>query len=95
MGFGNEIYLVDKKDVEEKREVQDKIQFYHFILIAKNQNGYEGLKKLSSKAWSGSFFYKGMERVPTYKDDLIEIMKEYKGGYYCNFCLWLEKFLSF
>ena len=79
LGFGNEIYLVDREEVEEKREVQDRIQFYHFILIAKNQNGYEGLKKLSSKAWSGSFFYKGMERVPTYKDDLIEIMREYKG----------------
>ena len=54
LAFGNEIYLVDKEDVEWARENNDKIPFYHFILIAKNQNGYKALKELSSKAWSNS-----------------------------------------
>lgn len=79
VSFGNEIYLVDRNEVVEKRETQERIPFHHFILIAKNENGYKGLKKLSSRAWSNSFFYKGMERVPTYKDDLMAIMEEYRG----------------
>ena len=79
LSFGNEIYLVDKRDVEEKRALNERIPFHHFILIAKDQKGYEGLKKLSSKAWSNSFFYKGMERVPTYKDELSALMEEYRG----------------
>src|SRR5699024_11300102 len=31
------------------------------------------------KAWSNSFFYKGLERVPTYKDELSALMEEYRG----------------
>ena len=79
LSFGNEIYLVDKRDVEEKRALNERIPFHHFILIAKDQKGYEGLKKLSSRAWSNSFFYKGLERVPTYKDELSALMEEYRG----------------
>lgn len=79
LSFGNEIYLVDKNVVEEKREKNEKIPFYHFILIAKNQRGYRALKELSSKAWSNSFWYKGMERVPTYKDELTALMEKYRG----------------
>ncbi|MEL7705863.1 PHP domain-containing protein [Bacillus subtilis] len=79
LGFGNEIYLVDKEDTMEKKSLNQKISFHHFILIAKSQKGYEGLKKLSSKAWYNSFFYRGMERVPTYKDELMSLMQEYQG----------------
>ncbi|MGG1915989.1 PHP domain-containing protein [Priestia megaterium] len=79
LGFGNEIYLVDREDTLKKKEVNERISFHHFILIAKNNRGYEALRKLSSKAWYNSFFYKGMERVPTYKDDLTAIMQEYQG----------------
>ena len=76
--FGNEIYLIDderKKDIEENKYVK----YTHFILIAKNRRGYEGMSKLSSIANENSFMNKGMERVPTYKSTLEEIMKEYKG----------------
>jgi DNA polymerase-3 subunit alpha len=79
LSFGNEIYLVDKNQVESARESYDRISFHHFILIAKNQRGYEALRRLSSRAWSNSFFYKGMERVPTYKDELMALMEEYQG----------------
>lgn len=79
LSFGNEIYLVDKDTVETKRENNEKIPFYHFILLAKNQRGYRALKELSSKAWSNSFWYRGMERVPTYKDELTSIMEKYRG----------------
>lgn len=79
LAYGNEIYLVDKETTLTNKENNEKIVFPHFILIAKNQHGYEGLRKLSSKAWSNSFFFRGMERVPTYKDELTALMEEYRG----------------
>lgn len=79
VSFGNEIYLVDQEDTLTRKANNDKIRFYHFILLAKNNRGYEALRKLSSKAWSNSFYYRGMERVPTYKDELMAIMEEYRG----------------
>lgn len=79
LAFGNEIYLVDKNDTLNKKENNEKISFHHFILVAKDNKGYEGLRKLSSRAWSNSFFYRGMERVPTYKDELMALMQEYQG----------------
>ncbi|PEN61674.1 PHP domain-containing protein [Bacillus wiedmannii] len=79
LSFGNEIYLVDKNEAMAKKEANEKISFHHFILIAKNQKGYEGLRKLSSRAWQNSFYYRGMERVPTYKDELMALMEHYQG----------------
>ena len=79
LALGNEIYLVDREVARNSRENNEPMKFYHFLLVAKNRRGYEGLKKLSSLAWENSFFFRGLERVPTYKDDLYELMKEYKG----------------
>lgn len=76
--YGNEIYLIgdDKKEAIEQNKY---VKYTHFLLIAKNRRGYEGLSKLSSIANMKSFFSRNMERVPTYKSTLKEIMKEYKG----------------
>lgn len=79
VGFGNEIYLVDRKNVEILKEKNEKIIFNHFILIAKNKHGYDFLKKQTTHAWGNEFSYRGMSRVPTYYDWLEETMKEYKG----------------
>lgn len=79
IGFGNEIYLVDREIVEKNIENKEKVTFNHFILIAKNQHGYEGIRKLSTLAWSNMFNYRGMDRVPTYYDDLSDLMNEYRG----------------
>lgn len=79
LGLGNEIYLVDREVMTNARENNISTKFYHFILIAKDKFGYEGLKELSSLAWENSFWFRGMERVPTYKDDLERIMEKYKG----------------
>lgn len=78
IGIGNEIYLVDKSTLE-LVEANEKIRYNHFLLLAKNQRGYDFLKKQSSKAWKNSYYYRGMERVPTYKDELFELMSDYKG----------------
>jgi DNA polymerase-3 subunit alpha len=67
--LGNEIYLVDKRE--------PKIRYYHYILLAKNDKGVEALSKLSSTAWYNMYSDRGMERVPTTKDELSAIVKEY------------------
>lgn len=79
LGLGNEIYLVNREEADYSRENNEPMKFYHFLLLAKNKRGYEALKKLSSMAWQNGYFFRGMERVPTYKDDLEKIMKDYKG----------------
>lgn len=71
IGLGNEIYLTDTRSHGQK--------YYHFILIAKDAIGHKALRELSSTAWYYSYMDRGMERVPTLKDELTEIVKHYKG----------------
>lgn len=84
LGLGNEIYLVDREEVQTLRENNEKISFYHLILIAKNKNGHKALRELSSNAWENSFFYRGVERRPTYKDDFERVVKKYKNDLICT-----------
>jgi DNA polymerase-3 subunit alpha len=79
LGLGDEIYLVDRQVAEHARETNEAIKYYHFLLTAKDRFGYQGLKEITSLAWENSFWHRGMERVPTYKDDLEKIMEKYKG----------------
>lgn len=78
IGFGNEIYLVNRDVITENVEQKERAEFNHFILIAKNQHGYEGIRKLSTKAWENMFNYRGLDRVPTYMDDLQFLMSDYR-----------------
>lgn len=71
IALGNEIYLVDER--------KPGIKYWHFILIAKDAIGHRGLCELSSKAWYNSYTDRRMERVPLTKDELSEIMSNYKG----------------
>lgn len=71
IALGNEIYLTDTRDLGQK--------YYHFILIAKDEDGYRGLKELSSIAWMNGYYDRRMERVPLLKSELREVMKKYKG----------------
>ena len=79
IALGNEIYLID--DLEDYREnyTRDTHSYYHFLLLAKDEKGFAGLKELSSAAWANSFSQSGMDRTPTVKSQLQEIMKRYKG----------------
>ena len=79
LGLGDEFYLLDRATVEEARENNEKIQFHHFLVLAKNQHGYEFIKKLTTREWQNSFFFKGMERTPTYFDELSEMIKGYEN----------------
>lgn len=71
IALGNEIYLTETRDKSQK--------YYHFILIAKDALGHRALRELSSKAWYNSYHDRGMERVPTLKSELREVLNRYKG----------------
>lgn len=80
IGLGNEIYLVDS--LEEVRENYESgvTKFYHFILIAKDAKGYEQIRRISAEsAWNNWYKTGRMERVPTIKSELEEIIGEDKG----------------
>lgn len=73
IGLGNEIYLVDERIPNQR--------YWHFILIAKDFQGYKALRELSSTAWINSYFDRGMERVPTLKSELEQIILKYGKGH--------------
>jgi len=71
LALGNEIYLVDERENNRK--------YYHFILIAKDEIGYEQIKRLSSNAWYYSYKERGATRVPTLKKELFAIVNKNPG----------------
>ena len=71
VALGNEIYLTDSRESGQK--------YWHFILIAKDAIGHKGLRELSSQAWKNSYVDRRMERVPTLKSEVEEVMSRYKG----------------
>lgn len=73
IGLGNEIYLTDTRDSNQR--------YWHFILIAKDAVGHKMLRELSSIAWMNSYFDRAMERVPTLKSELEEIINKYGKGH--------------
>ena len=73
--LGNEIYLVDEKVIyEEMRDQNKKPKFYHFLILAKDNEGHEQMRELSTRAWTRLFSYKGVERVPTFYSDIESIV---------------------
>ena len=76
--FGNEIYLcrngLNASNFDPK---QDK--YYHFILLAKDVIGHKQIREISTRAWTRSYMARGMRRVPTYYQDLIDIIKANPG----------------
>lgn len=81
--LGNEIYLTDDR--------QQSQRYWHFILIAKNTMGHRALRELSSQSWLKSYRYRGLERVPTLKTELAEIVHKYPNSLIAtNACLGSE-----
>lgn len=70
---GNEIYLCrDGLNAENFNKEVDK--YYHFILLAKDRIGAKQIMEISTRAWHRSYMARGMRRVPTYYQDLIDII---------------------
>ena len=75
---GNEIYLVrNGLDAENYDRTQDR--YYHFILLAKDAEGHKQIRELSTRAWMRSYTQNKMVRVPTYYQDLIEVIGSNPG----------------
>ena len=76
--FGNEIYLIDEKDVGTATK------FYHFILLALDETGWDQLRALSSRAWERAYIFKGLMRVPTTYQDIEEIVGKNRGHLFAS-----------
>lgn len=77
--LGNEIYLCrDGLNAENFEKSNDK--YYHFLLLAKNSKGYQQIRELSTRAWGRSWMNGKMRRVPTYYQDLIDIIGAEPGN---------------
>ena len=77
--LGNEIYLCrDGMNLSNFEKGKD--DYYHFILLAKNAEGHKQIRELSSRAWARSYKTGKMTRVPSYYQDLLEIIKPNRGN---------------
>lgn len=76
--LGNEIYLC-RNDLNNDNYDSKNDYFYHFILLAKDEEGHHQIRQLSTRAYSHSFMKSKMRRVPTYYRDLEEIVKTNSG----------------
>lgn len=74
--LGNEIYLVDSLEEVRDNYKSGVTKFPHFLLLAKDKVGHEQLRLLSSEAWKNSFYTGTMERTPTVKSFLEQVVKE-------------------
>ena len=75
---GNEIYLC-RNNLNKDNFIRGEDKYYHFILLAKDAIGHKQIRELSTKAWLRSYMQSGQRRVPTYYQDLIDIIKSNKG----------------
>ena len=75
---GNEIYLT-RNGLTAKNYVKTKDRYFHFILLAKDIEGYKQICQLSTRAWMRSYMSKRQRRRPTYYQDLKDIVKPNQG----------------
>ncbi|MCM1223048.1 MAG: PHP domain-containing protein, partial [Lachnospiraceae bacterium] len=76
--LGNEIYLV-RDGLCKENYVSGQDRFWHFILLARDAEGHKQLRELSTRAWLRSWQNGRMKRVPTYYQDLKDIVGKNKG----------------
>ena len=90
--LGNEIYLT-RNDLNKDNYIKGQDKYFHFILLAKDEEGHKQLRKLSSRAWSHSF-RQFIERVPTYYRDIEEIIGSNPGHIIASTACLGSKFAS-
>ena len=84
---GNEIYLV-RNGLNANNYNKDVDRYFHFILLAKDLEGHKQIREISSRAWNRSYVTRRMRRVPTYYQDLIDIIGANPGHVIgCTACL--------
>ncbi|MDE5154272.1 DNA polymerase III subunit alpha [Bacillus amyloliquefaciens] len=77
--LGNEAYLVDSLEEVRDNYKSGQTKFPHFLMLAIDPKGHEQLRILSSQAWENSFYTGTMERVPTVKKDVEELLSKDPG----------------
>ena len=76
--LGNEIYLC-RNGLNAQNYNRENDRYYHFILWAKDEVGAKQIFEISTRAWMRSYMARGMRRVPTYYQDLFDIIGENPG----------------
>ena len=76
--FGNEIYLV-RNGLTNDNFNKDIDRYFHFILLAKDEIGHQQIREISTRAWMRSWVARRMRRVPTYYQDLVDIIGSNPG----------------
>lgn len=71
--LGNEIYLC-RNGLNANNYNREYDRYWHFLLIAKDAIGHQQIREISTRAWRRSYMARGMRRVPTYYQDLIDII---------------------
>lgn len=69
--LGDEIYLTT--------DLNSKGEYYHQILLAKDEIGHKLLREIETKAWKNSYNYKNMDRVPITFQEVSTIIEKNKG----------------
>ena len=75
---GNEIYLV-RNGLNSENYDSKKDRYWHFILLAKDLIGHQQIREISTRAWRRSYMARGMRRVPTYYQDIIDVIGKNPG----------------
>ena len=85
--LGNEIYLV-RNGLNAQNYKKETDRYYHCILLAKDAEGHRQIREISTRAWNRSYIARRMRRVPTYYQDLIDIIGKNPGHVIgCTACL--------
>ena len=77
--YGNEIYLCRDGLNGQNFLKEEGDKYFHFILLAKDNIGHRQIRELSTRAWGRSYMTGKMRRVPTYYQDLIDIIGKEPG----------------
>ena len=76
--LGNEIYLC-RNGLNASNFNREYDRYYHFVLLARDSEGHKQIREISTRAWHRSYMARGMRRVPTYYQDLIDVIGENRG----------------
>lgn len=75
---GNEIYLC-RNGLNKENFNKNNDKYYHFLLLAKDEIGARQIMELSTIAWKRSYIERRMRRVPTYYQDLFDVIGSNPG----------------
>ena len=74
--IGCELYVAPGSRHKKRGHNQGKEKYYHLVVLAQNNQGYENLVKLTSRAFTEGFYYKPRvddELLREYSDNLISL----------------------